>query len=76
MKLIRLDHTGHTDVEVNADEAIRQIEAWMNEVGEKRLTVLAEPRPGAPSQRVKDLEDLLRLPDTTQVFVFPQLVGG
>ena len=76
MKIRRLDHTGHTEVETSVDEIIAETERQMNEAGgAKRCAVLVE-EPGKPSERVDDLTTLPTKHPDSQVWIIPQMVGG
>lgn len=72
MKIRIIDSTGHTDVELPVDEAIREIEKAMNE---RARSILVETTPGADSFRVKKAEDVREYPEA-RVWVIPQLAGG
>lgn len=72
MKIRILNGTGHTDLELPVDEAIREIEKAMNET---RGSLLVETTPGVEAFRVKTAEDVREYPEAT-VWVIPQLAGG
>ena len=72
MKIRMLNGTGHTDLDLPVEEAIREIEKAMNEIPR---SILVEATPGAEAFRVNKAEDLREYPEAT-VWLVPQLVGG
>lgn len=71
MRLLILDRTGHTEVEVDTDEMIRQLEREMN--GSK--AVVAE-EPGREPRYLRTPEQARDLRPEAVVTVMPQLMGG
>lgn len=72
MKLIKLDRTGHTELELSPDAMIAELEKEMNS-GWK--VVIAE-EPGKEPVYLRKPEQVKDLSPAAQVTVAPQLMGG
>lgn len=72
MKLIRLDHTGHTELELGTDEMIRELERDMNS---GRKVVIAE-EPGKEPVYLRSPDSVRDLDPSSRIMVAPQLQGG
>jgi len=71
MTLIKLDRTGHTEVELDTDAMIAALEKEMN----GRMAVVAE-EPGKEPTYLRAPEDARTLSPEATVTVMPQLMGG
>lgn len=71
MRLIKLDKTGHTELDLSTDEMIAELEKEMN--GGK--AVVAEA-PGQEPTYLRRPEDARGLSPEAKVTVMPQLAGG
>ena len=72
MKLVKLDRTGHTELECDVDQMIAELEKEMN-TGRK---VAVAEEPGKESIYVRKPDQVRRLHPDTVVTVMPQLAGG
>lgn len=72
MKLIRLDKTGHTELDLTPEEMIRELERDMNTPGK---VAIAE-QPGQAPTYLRRPQDAKELDPATRVTVAPQLQGG
>lgn len=71
MKLIKLDHTGHTELEMSAEEMVKVLETDMNK-GYSAIT----STPGVEPSYVRDAKDVLTMDPATEITLMPRLVGG
>lgn len=78
MKIIRIDSTGHTEVEVEtAEAAIAEVEKMMNDPAVRgRYSLLVEDPPGTNAVRTAEPADLKDASPEAKVWLVPQLVGG
>jgi hypothetical protein len=72
MKYIKLDQTGHTEIDYAADQMIAQLEKDM--AGGAVAVIAHEPDKGFAYLRRPS--DVKKLSDQAAVTVVPQLVGG
>lgn len=72
MKLIKLDHTGHTELDLGTEEMIEELQKEMNTPGK---VVIAE-EPGKAPVYLRAPEDAKDLATDARVTVAPQLMGG
>ncbi len=72
MILIKLDRTGHTELAVDTDEMIKELEQEMNS---GRKVVIAE-EPGKEPTYLRKPEQAKDLSPEARVTVAPQLMGG
>ena len=72
MKLIKLDVTGHTEVECNVDQMIAELEKEMN--AGRKVAVAKEP--GKDPIYVRRPFQVMGLHPDTEVTVMPQIAGG
>ncbi len=76
MKIIRLDHTGHTEVACETvDETIAELEKLMNE-HPGRLAAVVESEAGKPGTVLKNPQDLREYGDESQIYLIPRMQGG
>ena len=71
MTLIRLDRTGHTELELGTDEMIRELEKDMN-----RGRVMIAEEPGKAATYLRSPDQVRDLDPQTRVTIAPQLRGG
>jgi len=72
MKLVKLDHTGHTELDLDVESMIAELEKEMNT---GRKSVVAE-EPGKEPIYIREASQVRGLHEETQVTVMPQLAGG
>lgn len=73
MKFIKLDHTGHTEIDYAADQMIAQLE---KELGSGNNVVVIAQELKKPPMYVRRPSDVKDLSEDATVTVVPQLVGG
>lgn len=72
MKLIKLDHTGHTELDLGTDEMIEALQKEMNTPG--KVAIAEEP--GKQPVYLRSPEQAKDLAPDARVTVAPQLMGG
>ena len=72
MKLIKLDRTGHTELDLGTDEMIEELQKEMNAPGK---VVIAE-EPGKAPIYLRTPEQAKDLSPEARVTIAPQLMGG
>lgn len=71
MKLVKLDRTGHTELDLAPEDMIRELETEMNR-GKVAIAEVANQRP----TYLRKAQDVRALPETATITVMPQLAGG
>lgn len=71
MRFIRLDHTGHTELDLAPEEMIAELEKEMNQ---GNVVIVEEP--GKEASYLRSPKDFKATDPGTQVTVMPQLQGG
>lgn len=72
MTLIKLDRTGHTELDLSPEEMVKELEQEMNS---GRKVVIAE-QPGQEPVYLRKAEQAKDLSPQARVTVAPQLMGG
>ena len=72
MKLIKLDRTGHTELELGTEEMIEALQQEMNAPG--KVAIAEEP--GKPPIYLRRPEQAKDLSPEARVTIAPQLMGG
>ena len=72
MKLIKLDHTGHAEVDLDTEQMIEALQKEMNTPG--KVAIAEEP--GKPPTYLRTPEQAKDLAPEARVTIAPQLMGG
>jgi len=74
MKILRLDSSGHTEVECTNEEVVGALERMMNSQPNRFAVAVKEP--GKDETFTKDLKGISTMDPNTEITLMPSFVGG